>query len=66
MHCKNISSEIYLFKDKNENTRTTCETYSKLTTKTTEQRQCRHFDVFTFNFEQMLCIAALFSAFDNV
>ena len=45
MYPKNISGDIYLSKDKNENTRITCETYSKLTIKTTERSQCRYTDV---------------------
>ena len=43
-----------LFKVSNRETRTMCKIYSKLTTKTTERRQCRCSVVFIINFEQIL------------
>ena len=44
---------IYLFKVNHRNTRTMCETCSKLTIQIFEQSQWRCFVVFTFDFEQI-------------
>ena len=47
---------IYLFKAKNINTRTMCETCSKSTINTRERRQWRRSGVFIVNFEQILTL----------
>ena len=47
------SLSLYLFKVNNRNTRKRCEICSKLTIKTPERRQCRHFGNFIANFEHV-------------
>ena len=49
---------IYFFKFNNGNTRTMCETCSKLTMKTAKPRRT---DVFVVNFEQISRIVLVFS-----
>ena len=44
---------ICIFKVNNRNTRTRCETCSKLTIKTPERRHWRHSGVFIVNFEHI-------------
>ena len=51
-HSKNPVG-IYKFKVNNRNTRTRCETSSKLTIKTPEQWQWHHSGVFIVNFEHI-------------
>ena len=55
-------ASIYLLKVNNENTRTKCETCSKLIIKTPEQRQWCRSSVFNINFEQIfscLCVSII-------
>ena len=47
------TTNLYLFKDNNRNTRKGCEIYSKLTVKTPEQRQWSRSGVFIVNFEKI-------------
>ena len=49
----NIPAGNYMFKVNNRNTEARCETCSKLTMKTPEQRQWRRFGVFIVNFEHI-------------
>ena len=51
----------YLYKFNNENTRTICEIYSKLTIKTAEQRHRRCSGFFVVNFEQVSHIVLVFT-----
>ena len=51
---------IYLFKVNNGNTRTTCETCSKLTIKIPKRRHCRRSGVFIVNFEHISHIVLVF------
>ena len=51
---------IYLLKVSNKNTRTRCETCSKLTIKTPERRQWRRSGVFIVNFEHKLHLVLVF------
>ena len=57
----NKPAVIYLFKVNNGNTRTMCESYSKLTTKTSERRQWRRSGILIANFEQISHIVLVFS-----
>ena len=57
---KHFSVGIYLLKANNRNTRTRCETCSKLTMKTPERRQWRRSDVFVVNFEHTSHLALVF------
>ena len=47
------SSDIYMLKVNNRNTRTRCEICSKLTTKTPERRHWCHSGIFIVNFEHI-------------
>ena len=49
--CTESSTNNYLFKVNNKNTRTSWELSSKLTTKTSGRCHCSRSDVFIFNFE---------------
>ena len=51
---------IYMFKVKNKNTRTRCETCSTLIIKTPERRHWRQFGVFIVNFEHISHLVLLF------
>ena len=57
---KSISAGIYLVKVNNRNTRTRCEICSKLTLKTSERRQWRHFGFFIVNFEHISHLVLVF------
>ena len=50
----------YIIKVKNRNTKTRCEICSKLTIKTPERRQWRHFAVFIVNFEHISQLILVF------
>ena len=57
---KNNLANIYLFKGNNRNTRKSCETCLKLTTKIPEWRQWRRSGVFIGNFEHILHLFLVF------
>ena len=50
----------YMFKVNNRNSRTRCETCSKLTIKTPERRHCHRSDVFIVNFEHISYLVLVF------
>ena len=56
---KQLPVGIYIFKVNNRNTKTRCEICSKLTVKTSEQRQ-RHFGVFIVNSEHISHLVVVF------
>ena len=55
-----IPAGIYLLKVNNRNTRTRCETCSKLTIKTPERRQWRRFWCIFVNFEHISHLVLVF------
>ena len=55
-----FSPGIYLLKVNNRNSRTSCETCTKLTIKTPERRQWRRSGVFIANFEHISHLVLLF------
>ena len=56
----NYPADIYLLKVNNRNTRTRCETSSKLTIKTPERRHWRHSGIFIVNFELVSHLVLVF------
>ena len=57
---RDIPARIYLLKVHNRNTRTRCETCSKLTLETPERRQWRRSGFFTVDFEHISHLVLMF------